>query len=81
MSLRYSRLRTLVFTVMLGLAAVRVWDYFDDVYVNVPKVESDTPIIIRICPEWETGKGYVEAGDLYFSQEKAIECTPGGGGG
>lgn len=89
MKIRYSRFRTLLLTFALGVAIVsiyaRVSEYLEEIPVNLPKVESDTPIIIRICPErLDNGKiikGYQENGKLYFSKEKALNCTPGGGGG
>lgn len=62
----------------------RLFGYLDEIPVDVPKVDSDTPIIIRLCPEFELGKRskfYLEHGNIYFSKEKAINCTPGGGGG
>jgi len=60
---------------------MRIAGYFDEIPVNLPEVKSDSPIIIRVCPEWEPGKGYLEGGQLYFSKEMAMNCTPGGGGG
>ncbi len=89
MKIRYSRFRTLLLTFALGVAIVsfyaRVSEYLEEIPVNVPKVESDTPIIIRICPErLDNGKiikGYQEDGYLYFSKEKGILCTQGGGSG
>ncbi len=46
----------------------------------MPKVKSDTPIIIRLCPEILTNgkrnKFYQEHdGYIYFSKEKAINCS------
>jgi hypothetical protein len=88
MRIRYSQLRTLIFTFTLAIAVVSVYtrmvDYWDEVPVNLPEVESQTPIIIRLCPEYLPGnrvRGYREHGEIYFSKEKAIKCTPGGGGG
>jgi hypothetical protein len=58
-----------------------------------PCFESDPPIIIRLCPKVElrkehdgslnlySEKGYQENGYLYFSKERAMNCTMGGGGG
>ena len=66
--------------------------HFDEVPVVLPDVRSDSPIIIRVCPEiqgregygrsWNvySEKGYQEHGKLYFNEEKAMNCTPGGGG-
>ena len=87
--MKYSRLRTLLFTFALGLATVNFYasvsEYFKEIPVNLPKVETETPIIIRLCPEpfveGKRNKQYVENGNLYFSKEKALDCTPGGGGG
>jgi hypothetical protein len=62
----------------------RLADYLGQIPINLPNVESGTPIIIRICPEeLPDGKiknGYWENGYLYFSKEKAINCSTGGGG-
>ena len=87
--MRYSRFRTLLFTFTLSLAVVSIYarlsGYLEEIPVNLPKVESDTPIIIRLCPELPTrgkrNKFYQEHGYIYFSKEKAVNCTPGGGGG
>jgi hypothetical protein len=81
MKIRFSRLRTFLLTFILGLTVAASFDTgrHDDVPVNVPEVESTTPIIIRLCPEWETTKGYWEDGNLYFSTEKAMNCAAGGG--
>ena len=89
MKIRYSRFRTLLLTFALGVAIVsiyaRVSEYLEEIPVNVPKVESETPIIIRICPEvLDNGKiikGYQEDGYLYFSRDKVVNCTLKGGGG
>jgi hypothetical protein len=78
----------LLLTFTLGLAIVsihaRLSEYLEEIPVNVPKVKSDTPIIIRLCPELSTGekrnKFYQEDGYIYFSKEKAINCSQGGGG-
>lgn len=88
MAIKYSRLRTFLFTFTLGLTIVsfytRLSEYLKEIPVNMPKVESETPIIIRICPEISiNGKGifYQENGYIYFSKEKAINCVTEGGGG
>ena len=85
MKIRFSRFRTFVLTLTFGFAAVcignRLSDYFNEVPVDVPMVESETPIMIRLCPEWESGKEYFDEGQIYFSKEKAMNCTSGGGGG
>ena len=90
MKIRFSRFRTFLFTFLLGSAVVA---HVDDVPVMVPEAESDSPIIIRLCPKvhvreecdgsWNlySEKGYQENGYLYFSKEKAMNCTIGGGGG
>jgi hypothetical protein len=68
---------------MLGLAGVESYEKVsgsrEEIPVNVPQVQSNSPIIIKLCPE--TGKSYVEDGNIYFNKEKEINCTPGGGGG
>lgn len=76
MKIRFSRLRIFLFTFTLGLAAASVsnW-YLQEVYVRVPEVKSDTPIIIRLCPDEALGKGYWEDGYIYFSKEKAVNCV------
>lgn len=89
MKMHYSRFRTLLFTFTLSLTIVSIYarlsDYLEEIPVNLPKVEADTPIIIRLCPELSTrekrNKFYQENGYIYFSEEKAINCTPEGGGG
>jgi hypothetical protein len=86
--MKYSRFRTFLLTFTFGLAVVglhaKLADYLGQIPVNLPQVESDTPIIIRICPEelpdGKSKKGYWENGYLYFSKEKAINCIQGGGG-
>lgn len=87
--MRYSRFRTLLFTFTLGLAIVsihlRLSGFLEEIPINAPKVESDTPIIIRVCPEpltrKEMNKIYQERDSTYFSRVKGINCYPGGGGG
>ncbi len=89
MKIRYSRFRTLLLTFTLGLAVVSIYTrlsgYSEEIPVNLPKVESDSPIIIRLCPEIIIGKKgnkfYQEDGKIYFSKEKAVNCSKGGGGG
>lgn len=78
---------------MLGVAAVNILGRLDsyrndipsnDIPVHLPEVESGTPIIIRLCPQSLPGnrvRGYREDGNIYFSSKKAMNCTPGGGGG
>ncbi len=85
MKIRYSRLRIVLFTFTLGLAAVsihlRLSGYLNEIPVNLPQIESDAPIIIRLCPEWKSHKIYQVGGEVYFNKEKGMNCTPGGGGG
>ena len=74
---------------MLGLSIVsihtRLSDYLGEIPVNLPKVESDSLIIVRLCPEFpidkKGNKFYQENGHIYFSKEKALDCNPGGGAG
>ena len=87
MEIRYSRSRTFLFTFTLGLAILSIYarlsGYIDEIPVDVPKVDSDTPIIIRLCPDLGPAKGnkfYLENGYVYFSKEKAVNCVLGGGG-
>ena len=87
--MKYSRFRTLLFTFTLGLATANIYaslsEYLKEIPVNLPKVESKTPIIIRLCPEsfvYGIGsKYYREKGKIYFSEEKALDCNAGGGSG
>lgn len=88
MKIRYSRFRILLLTFTLGIAIVSIYarlsGYLDEVPVNLPEVESNTPIIIRICPEFPSEKRnklYREDGHIYFSKEKAIDCFQSGGAG
>ena len=82
--MKYSRFRTLLFTFTLGLATANIYaslsEYLKEIPVNLPKVESKTPIIIRLCPELGS-KYYREKGKIYFSEEKALDCNAGGGSG
>ena len=87
MKIRYSRTRTFLFTFTLGLAILsiytRVSGYLDEIPIDVPKVDSDTPIIIRLCPDLDPAKGnkfYLEDGKAYFSKEKAMNCVLDNGG-
>ena len=82
MKIRYSRSRTFLFTFTLGLAILSIYarlsGYIDEIPVDVPKVDSDTPIIIRLCPDLGPAKGnkfYLENGYVYFSKEKAVNCV------
>jgi hypothetical protein len=92
MKMKVSRARTLLLILLLGLAATWSIESFStssreikieipEVEIKVPEVESEPPIIIRLCPDLETGKYFLDNGNVYFSREKAIDCTPGGGGG
>ncbi len=80
--MKYSRFRTLLFTFALGLAIANIYaslsEYLTEIPVNLPKVESNTPIIIRVCHEpfvfGKKDKNYYENGYIYFSKEKAISC-------
>lgn len=88
MKIRYSRFRTLLLTFSIGLAMVSIFarlsGYLDEIPVKTPQIESDTPIIIRLCPEFPSEKRnklYRENGHIYFSKEKAIDCFQGGGAG
>lgn len=80
--MKYSRLRTLLFTFALGLATVNFYasvsEYFKEISVNLPKVETETPIIIRVCHEpfakGKKDKNYHENGYVYFSKQKTINC-------
>ena len=56
---------------MLGLFAGA--ESFQDIPVSLPEIESESPVIIRVCPE--SGKGVVVNGYVYFDREKGINCT------
>lgn len=81
--MKYSRFRTLLFTFTLGLATANIYaglsEYLKVIPVNLPKVESESPIIIRVCHEsfayGKKDKHYYENGYIYFSQEKAMNCA------
>ena len=90
MKIKFSRFRILLLTFALGLTVFNIYttlsERSEEIPVSMPKVESDTPIIIRICPDktptnGQKSKGYWENGYLYFSKEKAIDCSRGGGSG
>ncbi len=83
MKVRFSRFRTFLLTFTFGLASfsayMRLADYFEEIPVDLPQVNSDSPIIIRVCPDWRSSrKGYEEEGSDFFEE---INCIPGGGGG
>lgn len=86
MKIKYSRFRIFLFTFTLGLSILNIYarlsGYLEEIPVNVPKIESDTPIIIVLCPELpaKRNKIYEINGNMYFSKEKAINCLIGGGG-
>ena len=85
MNIRFSRFRTFLLTLTLGFAAIsihaRLSGYLEDVPVDVPKVRTDAPIMVRLCREPGSRKEYHDNGHLYFSKEKAVNCNLGGGGG
>jgi len=85
MKIRFSRFRTFLLTLTFGFAAISVWGrlsaYFEEIPVDLPTVESGTPIMIRLCREPGSINEYYEKGHLYFSKEKAVRCNQGGGGG
>ena len=70
---------------VFGLTAISIYtklaDYLEEGPVKVPEVQSDGPIMIRVCRERGSSKEYYEKGHLYFSKEKAVRCNLGGGGG
>lgn len=96
MKIRYSRSRTLLSALLAGVTMVNLSATLsepfyeipvvglDAVPVKLPEVESETPIVVRICPEFRfRGRdfnGYRENNNIYFSKEKGMNCTPGGGG-
>ena len=84
MKIRYSKFRTFLLAFAFGLAIVsiyaRVAGYLEEAPVDLPEVQSDSPIIIRVCPEFGQ-KSYQENGYRYFSKEKAVNCSVGGGAG
>lgn len=84
MKIRFSRFRTFLLTLTLGFAAVSVWTrlaaYLEEVPVDVPKIQSDSPIMIRVCREPGSENEYFEGGQVYFGKEKAVNCNLKGGG-
>jgi hypothetical protein len=80
---KYSRLRTFLFTFALGLASAgiyaRVLEKLEEIPVNLPKVESETPLIIIPCPERVRHIGINQPPHM---RSGPTNCSlPGGGGG
>jgi hypothetical protein len=69
----------LLFTFALGLATVNIYaslsEYFKEIPVNLPKVETETPIIINVCREpfveGKKDKNYYEMA-TYISAKKKL---------
>lgn len=74
MKIRYSRFRTFLLAFTFAMAVISIYGrlagYFDEIPVDLPQVESDTPFIIKVCPEFGT--------EAY---RKEVTCHGGGGGG
>lgn len=87
--MKHSRFRTLLFTFTLGLAIAGIYarlsGYLEEIRIDTPRIESDTPIIIRVCPEpltrEEKDRLYKKYNGKYFSKSKDINCNSGGGAG
>jgi hypothetical protein len=85
MKIRFSRFRTFLLTLTFGFAVISVWSrvsaYLEEIPVDIPTVESETPITVRVCREPGSIKEYRENGYQYFSKDKAMLCTLSSGGG
>jgi hypothetical protein len=60
MIIRYSRLRIFLLTFMLGWVSAGTYtNHFDEIPVDLPKVKSESPIIVDIYPTkrllWQYG--------------------------
>lgn len=85
MKIRFSRLRIFVLTLTVGFAAISIYarlsGYLDEVRVDLPEVQSETPIMIRLCTEWGSRKRVSDSDDNRQNREKRLDCYVGGGGG
>jgi hypothetical protein len=87
--MKCSKIRTALLTFVLGFLSVPfitgLYDKWSEPYVEMPEVVSESPIIIRVCPEpmtdEEAKEFYREHGYHFIRQTNGINCNAGGGGG
>jgi len=72
MLIRFSRARIFFLTFLLGFAASGIdTKYFEEVYVDIPQVTSDAPIIVDIYPTARLPMQYGGGGCGGRGEEKA----------
>lgn len=73
--MKYFQIRTALLTFALGLASIPFADFLQAKWiessVELPKVNSGTPIFVRVCPEF--GRPW--------TKDATINCERGGGAG
>lgn len=87
--MKYSQFRIALLTFVFGFYSVPfltpLYDKWCEPSVNLPKVDSEAPFIVTLCPETLTQEQadnfYQEHHFYYVPQSKTINCNRGGGGG
>lgn len=87
--MKFSQFRITLLTFILGFYSVSaltpLYDKWSEPSVNLPKIESEEQIIIRVCPkpltEEQAETFYQEHHFYYVPQSEDINCNQGGGGG
>ena len=73
--MKYFQIRTALLTFALGLVSIPFANFLQAKWiessVELPKVNSDTPILVRVCPEFEK----------FRKKDPTINCNQDGGGG
>lgn len=86
--MNFSKLRTAILTCILGIVSVSFFRFeyekWNEPYVNLPQVVSESPIIVKVCPEIE---GVKQVYDSRTAQSgfptgggKSLLCNNWGGG-
>lgn len=83
--MNYPKIRTALLTLILGLVSVPFFtpllDKWKEPYVELPQIESTSPLFVKRCSDEETPKFYRKYGYIVVNKTKGINCNDDGGGG
>jgi len=83
--MKYPKIRTGLLTFILGVISVPVFtpvlDKWNEPDIELPQIESTSPLVVKRCFDEETATFYRKHGYIVVNKTTGINCIDDGGGG